>query len=64
MGLEKKILPLKIIHIFVLNCANWELLMHWRTPKLLNGFKCESKLKTTKEQIIEARFLAHNTLKG
>ncbi len=34
----------------------------WRTPKLLNGLKCESKLKTMKEQRVEAHSLACNTL--
>jgi len=28
----------------------------------MNGLKCESKLKTSKEQKVEARSLAHNTL--
>jgi hypothetical protein len=36
----------------------------WHTPKLLNGFKCESKLKTSEEQEVGARSLACNTLRG
>jgi hypothetical protein len=36
----------------------------WCTPMLLNGFKCESKLKTTEEQGVGARSLARNTLRG
>jgi hypothetical protein len=32
--------------------------------QLLEGFKCESKLKTTEEQGVEARSLARNTLEG
>jgi hypothetical protein len=31
---------------------------------LLNGLKCESKLKTVKKQGVEAHSMAHNTLKG
>jgi len=38
--------------------------MKWRTPKLLNGLKCESKPKTTEEQRVGARSLARNILKG
>jgi hypothetical protein len=34
----------------------------WCVPKLLNGFKCESELKTTKEQGVKAHSLTHNTL--
>ncbi len=29
---------------------------HWRAPKLLNGLKCESKLKTMEEQKIRHVF--------
>jgi hypothetical protein len=36
----------------------------WHTPKLLNGHKCESKLKTTKKEGVEAHSLAHSILKG
>jgi len=36
----------------------------WRTPKLLNGLKCESKLKRTEKQGVRARSLAHRTLRG
>jgi hypothetical protein len=36
----------------------------WRTPKLLNGLKCESKLKITEEQGVRACSLARNILKG
>jgi hypothetical protein len=35
----------------------------WRTPKLLKGLKCESKLNSEK-QGVEARSLACNTLRG
>jgi len=35
---------------------------HWCAPKLLNGLKCESKLKTTKEQGVKACSLACSTL--
>jgi len=38
--------------------------LRWCTPKLLNGFKCESKLKTTEEQGVGACSLAHSTLWG
>jgi len=31
--------------------------LQWRTPKLINGLKCESKLKTKEEQGVEARSL-------
>jgi hypothetical protein len=32
------------------NIKNWnQSLENWRTPKLLNGLKCESKLKTMEE---------------
>jgi hypothetical protein len=36
----------------------------WRTPKLFNGFKCESKLKIVEKQRIGAHSLACNTLRG
>jgi hypothetical protein len=32
--------------------------------QLLNGLKCESKLKTTEEQGVEAHSLARSTLEG
>jgi hypothetical protein len=32
-----------------------------RTPKLLDRFKCEFKMKTTKEEKIEARSLVRST---
>jgi len=35
-----------------------------RTPKFLNGFKCESKLKATEKQGVGARSLARSTLRG
>jgi hypothetical protein len=35
-----------------------------RTPKFLNGFKCESKLKTTEKQGVRARSLVRSTLRG
>jgi hypothetical protein len=34
----------------------------WRTLKLFDRFKCESKMKTTKKQGVGARSLARNTL--
>ncbi len=37
---------------------------HWHTPKLLNGLKLESKLKTSEKQGVGAHSLACNTLKG
>jgi len=46
------------------DCSFKVLTNMWRTPKLLNGLKCESKLKTTEEQRVGAHSLAHNTLKG
>jgi hypothetical protein len=33
----------------------------WCTPKLLNRLKCESEVKITNEQGVEAHSLAHNT---
>jgi hypothetical protein len=33
-------------------------------PKLPNGLKCESKLKTVEKQGVEARSLARSTLRG
>ncbi len=35
----------------------------WRAPKLLDRLKCESKMKTTKEQGLGARSLARSTLR-
>jgi len=37
-------------------------LLQVMTPKLLNGLKCGSKLKTMEEQGVEARSLVRNTL--
>jgi hypothetical protein len=34
----------------------------WHGPKLLNSLQCEFKVKTSKEQKVEAHSLAHNTL--
>jgi hypothetical protein len=34
----------------------------WCAPKLFDKLKCEYEMKITKEQKIEARSLAHNTL--
>jgi hypothetical protein len=36
--------------------------IHWRAPKLLDGLKCEFKVKTSKEQGVEACSLTRNTL--
>jgi hypothetical protein len=36
----------------------------WQTPKLLNGLKWESRLKTTEKQGVGARSLARNILGG
>jgi len=36
----------------------------WRTPKLLNELKCESKLKTVEEQGVGVHSLARNSLRG
>jgi hypothetical protein len=36
----------------------------WHAPNLFYRFKCESKVKITKEQGVEARSLACSTLKG
>jgi hypothetical protein len=33
-------------------------------PQLLEGLKCESKWETTEEGGVEARSLAHGTLRG
>jgi hypothetical protein len=41
-----------------------EIHISWRTLKLLNGLKCESKLKTTKKQRVKARSLASIILRG
>jgi len=40
------------------------LLELWHTTKLLNGLKCESKLKTAEKQGAWARSLARNILRG
>jgi hypothetical protein len=34
----------------------------WHVPKLLDRLKCEFEVKTMKEQEVEARSLARNTL--
>jgi hypothetical protein len=47
-----------LLHHFHLICTNWH------TPRLLNGLKCESRLKTVEKQKIEAHSLARNTLRG
>jgi len=39
-------------------------LNNWRTPRLLNGLKCESKLKTAEEQEVRARSLACSALRS
>jgi hypothetical protein len=39
-------------------------LNNWRTPRLLNGLKCESKLKTAEEQEVRARSLAYSALRS
>jgi hypothetical protein len=48
-------------HSMVLNINDYNFLTR---SQLLKGFKCESKLKTMEEQIIEALSMARSTLKG
>jgi hypothetical protein len=38
--------------------------MMWRAPRFFKGLRCESKLKTTEEQEVEACSLARNILGG
>jgi hypothetical protein len=46
-------------------CFSWSLINKiWRAPKLLNRLKCESKVKTTKEQGVGARSMVRNALGG
>ncbi len=49
---------------FIVFCdvfCHFQFVIHWHVPKLLDRLKCESRVKTTKEQIVGAHSLAHNT---
>jgi hypothetical protein len=50
---------IKIVNMFLL--VLWNNLV-WRTPKLLNRFKCEYEVRTMEEQKVGACFLVRSTL--